>query len=310
MTPMRITVVGAGALGQLFGGLLARAGHTVSFVARGEALAAIASHGLTVVAPGGPFSTGPLKASASPAELGASNLVIVAVKTWQVEGLAASLAPLVTKATVVLPLQNGVEAADQLASALGQDAVVGAVCRVLATREAPDRVRYVGPAPEIEAGERAGGQGERLERIVNALREAGFTARVSPDIQVALWAKLLFVEPFGAVGAVTRCPAEAFRAVPETRAMLEQAMREVQAVAAGRGVRVPDEAVAKSLARIDALPAGAMASMHRDLVEGRPSELEGQTGAVVRLGKQAGAACPVHDFLYASLLPGELRSRR
>jgi 2-dehydropantoate 2-reductase len=309
MTPVRITMVGAGALGQLFGGLFARAGHAVSFVARGESLAAIVSHGLTVDAPGGPFSTGPLKASASPADLGASELVVVTVKSWQVEGLAASLAPLVSKGTIVLPVQNGVEAADQLAAALGEDAVVGGVCRVLATREAADRVRYVGPAPEIEVGERAGGASERLERLVDVLREAGFTARVSNDIRLALWAKLLFVEPFGAVGAVTRSPADAFRAVPETRAMLEQAMREVQAVAAGRGVRIPDEAIAKSLARIDALPAGATASMHRDLVEGRPSELEGQTGAVVRLGKQSGVPRPVHDFLYASLLPGERRSR-
>jgi 2-dehydropantoate 2-reductase len=134
----------------------------------------------------------------------------------------------------------------------------------------------------------------------------GITTTVSPDIQVALWSKLLFVEPFGSVGAVTRSPADVVRSTPETRSMLEQAMREVLAVALARGVGVPDEAVGQSLARVDALPPGATASMHRDLVAGHPSELNEQTGAVVRLGRQAGVSRPVHDFLLASLLPGAL----
>src|SRR5580704_11509278 len=133
---MRIAVVGAGALGQVLGGLLARAGHAISFVARGEALAAIASKGLTVVTPAGPFETGPLRASEKPSELGACELVLVAVKSWQVEGVAPTLAPLVGEATMVLPVQNGVEAADHLAAALGEACVLGGVCHVLATREA------------------------------------------------------------------------------------------------------------------------------------------------------------------------------
>jgi len=306
---MRVTILGAGAVGGLLGGLLVRAGDAVSFLAHGESLAILRSRGIDVVTATDTFSTGPLPASPSASELGVCDLVLVAVKSWQVEALAPSLAPLLGEGTLVVPVQNGVEAADQLASALGEEAVIGGLCHVLATREAPGRVRTMGPAPSLTLGERAGGSSERLERLAMALRGAGITVTLSENIHVALWSKLLFVEPLGSVGAVTRSPADVVRSIPETRAMLEQAMREVQVVAVGRGVPVPDDAVAQSLARVDTLPAGATASMHRDLVEGRPSELHEQTGAVVRLGRQAGVPRPVHDFLLASLLPQDRRSR-
>src|SRR5262249_19391112 len=153
--------------------------------------------------------------------------------------VAPSLAPLVGPGAVVLPVQNGVEAADHLAGALGGDAVVGGLCYVLAIRDAPGRVRMLGAAPQITLGERRGraerGAG-RADRAATALRGAGMDVTVSPAIDVASWSKLTFIEPFGSVGAVARSSAEIVRAVPETRALLERAMREVQAVAAGRGV--------------------------------------------------------------------------
>jgi 2-dehydropantoate 2-reductase len=317
---MRVAIAGVGAVGGVLGGLLSRGGHAVSFVARGEALAAIRAEGVTITTPAGAFSTGPLAASADPRELGAQDLVIVAVKAWQVEGLAPSLRYLIEEKTLVVPVQNGVEAADQLASALGEGPgegldeglgegpVVGGICHVLATREGAARVRYAGPAPQMTLGERAGGTSDRVDRLAGALRDAGIVAVVSSEIGALLWSKLLFVEPLGSVGAVTRSTADVVRAVPETRAMLEEAMREVRAVAGGRGIVVPESAIVQSLARVDSLPAGATASMHRDLVEGRPSELREQTGAVVRLGKSAGVARPVHDFLWASLLPEAMRA--
>jgi 2-dehydropantoate 2-reductase len=300
---MRVTIIGAGAVGGLLGALLARAGHAVSFVAHGTSLAALRADGVTVATPAETFTTGPIAASASAAELGASELIVVAVKAWQVAPLAASLAPLVGADTCVVPVQNGVEAADHLAAAIGEAPVLGGICHVLASREGPARVRVLGGAPQLTLGERAGGTSARLDRLAIALRAAGIDVTLSPDIQVALWTKLLFVEPFGSVGAVTRSSADVVLAIPETRAMLEAAMREVQAVARGRGVDVPDDAIARSLARMEAMPAGATASMHRDLIEGRPSELHEQTGAVVRLGAQAGVPRPLHDFLLASLLP-------
>ncbi|HEY2516109.1 MAG TPA: 2-dehydropantoate 2-reductase [Polyangiaceae bacterium] len=300
---MRVVVIGAGAVGGVIGGLLARAGHTVAFVARGEARAAIRARGLSIATPSGAFTTGPLAAEEEPSALGRFDLVVVAVKAWQVAAMAPSLAPLLGEQAMVMTVQNGVEAAGRLAAALGEQAVVGSICHVLATREGPAAMRYASAPPLLTLGERSGGTSERLERLAEALRAAGMTAVVSPEIAVVLWTKLLFVEPLGSVGAVTRATADVLRAIPETRALLVQAMREVQAVAAGVGVSVPDANLEQALARVDGLPAGATASMHRDLLEGRPSELEDQTGAVVRIGKKTGVPRPVHDFLYASLLP-------
>ena len=147
-----------------------------------------------------------------------------------------------------------------------------------------------GPTLQLTLGERAGGASARLDRLAEILRGAAITTVVRSDIAVARWSKLLFVEPFGSVGAVTR-------------ALLVQAMKEVQAVAVGSGVPITDDGVTEALARIDAMPAGATTSMHRDQLEGRPSELEEQTGAVVRRGRSAGVPCPVHELLWASLLP-------
>jgi 2-dehydropantoate 2-reductase len=132
---------------------------------------------------------------------------------------------------------------------------------------------------------------------------------VPPDIAVALWEKFLFIAPISAVGAVTRMPVGMFRAVPETRALLAESMGEILAVARARGVGLGADAVAHTLAIVDGLPAEGTASMQRDILEGRPSELEYQIGAVVRLAARAGVSVPASTFLYASLLPAERRAR-
>lgn len=319
---MKVAIVGAGAVGGLAGGLLARAGHAVSFVAHGATLDALRSAGLTIELPGETLVTGPVQASADPADLGRQAMVIVAVKAWQVEPLAPSLAPLVGEDTLVVPVQNGVEAALHLGKALGERAVVGGLCHVLATRSGPARLRTVGPPIHFTVGERGGdsaravdatrpaeSEGTRLARLAADLRAAGMGVTVSSDIESALFAKLLFVEPFGSVGAVSRSPVEVVREFPETRALLVAAMLEVRAVAERRGVHMPSSVVETSLARIDSLPEGATASMHKDLAEGRASELNEQTGAVVRLAREGGVPSPVHDFLWASLLPQDPRLR-
>lgn len=180
---------------------------------------------------------------------------------------------------------------------------------MIESREGPGKVKYVGMACELTLGERAGGLSPRLETLAPLLRAAGITTTLNPTIEVALWQKLLFVEAFGSVGAVSRSPIDLVRKTPEARAMLEAAMRETQAVAIARGVPVPEEAITNSLKRVDALSPGATSFMRRDLLEGRESELNEQTGAVVRRGKEVKVATPIHDFLYAALLPQELKAR-
>ena len=309
---MRIAIVGAGGVGGVFGGLLARAGHDVSFVARGANLEAIRAQGLRVHGPWGTFVVGP-EVSEEPAGLARGSpfdAVLVCVKAGQVREVAAALRPLVGEGTVVVPLQNGVEAAEALSAELGAGRVAGGLCHVFAWREGPGEVRTTGTPLQITLGELKGPVTPRLTRLAEAIRGSGAGAVLADDVVAAAWEKFLFIDPFGSVGAVTRAPIGVMRSEPRTRALLVAAVEEVDALARARGVALAADAVARTLARYDELPAEATASMQRDVAAGRPSELHEQTGAVVRLGEAAGANVPVHRFLYAALLPQEAAARR
>lgn len=306
---MRIAVIGAGAVGGYFGGRLADAGEEVSFVARGRTLAALASRGLKIESPLGDLTLEDVRATDDPATVGEVDAVVLGVKAWQVPEVAPAIRPLVGRETCVVPLQNGVEAADQLAAVLGPEPVVGAVCKIICRVVEPGHVRHFGARPAIALGELDGRASARLERLRRALERARVAAETPPDIRVAMWEKFLFITAVSGIGAVTRSPLGVTRAIAETRAVLEEAMREVVAVAAARGVALAPQTVARTMAAVDRLPADATASMQRDLMEGRPSELESQNGAVVRLAHELGVATPIHRFLYASLLPMERQAR-
>jgi len=309
---MRIAIVGAGGVGGVFGGLLARAGHEVAFVARGANLEAIRDQGLRVHGPWGTFVVRPDVAE-EPAGLARGSpfdAVLVCVKAGQVREVAAALRPIVGEGTVVVPLQNGVEAAEALSAELGAGRVAGGLCHVFAWREGPGEVRTTGTPLQITLGELNGPVTPRLTRLAEAIRGSGAGAVLADDVVAAAWEKFLFIDPFGSVGAVTRAPIGVMRSEPRTRALLVAAVEEVGAVARARGVALAADAVARTLARYDELPAEATASMQRDVAAGRPSELHEQTGAVVRLGEAAGANVPVHRFLYAALLPQEAAARR
>jgi 2-dehydropantoate 2-reductase len=307
---VRIAIVGTGGVGGYFGGRLAEAGEDVTFIARGAALAALRDSGLRVDSILGNFSLPKVFAKGRPEDVGRVDVVLVCVKAWQVPEIAEGLRPLVGDGTAVVPLQNGVEAAEQLESALGRAHVVGGLCRILAFQTAPGHIAHAGVEPVIEFAELDGRPSPRVEGLRAAFSRArGVTVKVPENIHAALWKKFAFIAPVGGVGAVTRAPAGVFRSVPETRRMLEDAIGEVVAVGRAKAVDLPGHVVTETLSFIDALPATATASMQRDLMEGRPSELEAQTGAVVRLGAAAGVSTPVNRLLYAALLPMEMRVR-
>jgi 2-dehydropantoate 2-reductase len=248
-------------------------------------------------------------ATGDPAEVGAVDVVLVAVKATQVAALAPSLRPLLGPGTAVVPLQNGVEASAVLARALGEAHVLEGLCRVMAEQVAPGWIRHTAVTPALELGPRgatpAGAPAlAQVEPLRRAVEAAGMHAATPPRMEVALWEKFLFIEPFGTVGGATRVPMDVMRAHPRSRALLEACLGEVRAVALGAGVPLSLEAVAQTWRRYDGLGPGSTASLQRDLMAGRPSELELQTGAVVRLGALHGVPTPVHEVLYGVLLPG------
>ena len=306
---MRFAVYGTGGVGGYFGGRLARAGEDVTFVARGAHLEAIRANGLLVSSVQGDFTVPDAKATDMPSDIGPVDAVLVAVKAWQVPEIAALIRPLIGPDTCVVPLQNGVDAAPQLIEGLGPEHVVGGLCRVVALIGGPGHILHNGGDDYVGIAELDNRPSERVESVRAALAAAGLKAETPSDIHTALWAKFLFICAWGGVGAVTRSPVGVTRSMPLTRAMLEKAMTETYDVARSMGVTLPDTAVATGMTAIDRQPEGGEASMQRDIQEGRPSELEAQNGAVVRLGRESGVPTPTHDFIYGSLLPQELRAR-
>jgi 2-dehydropantoate 2-reductase len=306
---MRIAVVGSGGVGGYFGGRLARAGNEVTFLARGEHLRAIRAAGLRIDSRLGDFIVYPAKATADPTEIGEVEVVIIGVKAWQVESVAAEIGPMIGSDTMVLPLQNGVEAASQLSAKLGKEHVLAGLCRIVSYIVGPGHIRHAGFEPFLAFGELDNRVTERVVRLRDVLLAAGLETSIPSDIEAAIWNKFLFIAAFSGVGGVTQAPAGVIRQLPQTRAMVERAMWEIHAVATARGIPLGENAVREAMANIDGLPENATSSMQRDIIAHRPSELESQNGAVVRLGDEVGVATPVNSFIYESLLPLEMRAR-
>ncbi|MCB9148895.1 MAG: 2-dehydropantoate 2-reductase [Caldilineaceae bacterium] len=307
---MRIAIYGTGGVGGYFGGRLAQIGADVIFIARGAHLAAIQSHGLRVESVEGDFVVQPATAVADPAQVGPVDALFVCVKAWQVPEIAPRLEPLLGPDTYILPLQNGIESAGQLADVYGQERVLGGLCGLISYIAGPGHICHAGGLPFIKFGELDNRPSERVVHLRQLFeRASGLVVETPPDIHVAIWQKFLLIATWSGVGAVTRAPIGILRSQPETRRLLEQVMQEIYDVAHASGIALPPETFAQTLAFFDGIPADGTASMQRDVLAGRPSELESQNGAVVRAGLQAGVQTPLNEFIYHALLPLERRAR-
>ena len=321
---MRIAVFGTGGAGGYFGARLARAGEDVTFIARGEHLNAIRERGLTVETPAGEIVPAMDRGLLDAAEfnnatsdriLGFADVAKVCMlqsyhqnaEQLEITFNKTRFDALPDRMKVII--ENGVEAASQLASVLGADRVVGGLCGTLSWVVGPGRIRSIGGVHFVKIGELDNRASERVERLRRAFERAGVDVEIPSDIHRALWEKFLFVVSLGGVGAVARAPVGVLRTVPETRRMLMRCMEEILAVARAREVPMVDSIVAEKMALVDSLAPDGTTSLQRDIVDGKPSELEAWNGAVVRLGREAGVPTPLHGFLYESLLPQERRAR-
>lgn len=331
---MNVTVFGAGGMGLYFAAMLGRAGHRVTVVGRDDTVVAAAEplvlgHGAVEISVPGVRAVTEIPAAAEPADL-----IVVAVKAWQVAEAAKALCPLIGPRTVVLPVQNGVEAGADLAAELGAEHILGCTCVVIAQRVGPWQVRCLGShatveigalakdsampnqadagvpdLPDVEIAARVAGA-DPVEDIAEVLSAAGIGVTRSADIQATLWRKLMLIASYGGVGALARQPVGVTRAQPVTVELVRAGMREVAAVARARGIALGESDVEQMMGVYFGFSSDTTSSMQRDLAAGRPSELEYQNGAVVRFGRAAGVPTPVHDTIYASQLPGELLARQ
>ena len=297
---MRIAVLGSGGIGGYFGGRLAAAGHDVTFLARGPHLEAIRDHGLVVKSVAGDFTVEPATVTDDAASIGEVDTVLLAVKTWQLPPLLGVLPALVGSDTAVVTTQNGVEAPDQVAAVVGREAVLPGIAKIFAYIESPGHITHAGGPASLAFDEWStlpGSPSPRVARLREAVTASGAVSPVPDDIWAELWSKMLFVVPFGGLGAALDATIGALRSKPSSRALLEDAMREVEMLARARGIHLPERVVAGTMAFVDDQPADATTSLQRDLLEGRPSELDAWTGAVVRLADESGVDVPLHRLL-------------
>lgn len=304
---MRIAVFGTGGAGGYFGAQLALAGEDVVFVARGDHLRAIRATGLRLETPSGETVIR-AQATDNPAETGKVDAVLVGLKAWQVSDAASAMRPLVGPNTVIVPLQNGVEAASELAAVFASN-TLGGLCGTLSFIAGPGHIRSVGGQNFIKFGELDNKRTERVERLRQCFAHANVSVEVPANIAKALWDKFLMVTSFGGVGSVTRAPIGVTRAIPETRQLLERCLQETLSVAKARNVPMSDTAVADTMKFYDALPTNGTTSLQRDIADGKQSELNYWNGAVVRLGREVAVPTPTNQFIYDCLLPSELRAR-
>ena len=298
---MNIAILGAGGVGGYFGGILARVGNLVTLLARGAHLAAIRERGLEVRTPEGTF-TASVKATDEPQEIGEVELAVVAVKSYSLPEIVPAVRLLAERGAVILPLLNGVEAADRLVEqGVPADRVLGGLAEISAARLEPGIVERRSPFQRIVAGERAGGLSDRAERIAAAFREAGAEARASADITLDLWRKLAFIITMSAACGLARSPIGPVRRAPLGQLLIERALREVTAVARALGVALPEDVESKILVFIDSAADGLRPSFLLDLEAGGRTEIDDLSGAVSRFGRQAGVETPVHDVATAAL---------
>ena len=299
---MRIVIIGAGGVGGYFGARLIAAGEDVTFVARGAHLAALQSTGLRVESPKGNLHLQKVKASEDVHAVGEADIVLLTVKMYDLESAAATLTPLIGPNTVVVTLQNGVEAVDIVSTQVGREHVAGGVAYVAAVIAEPGLIRHT----SLEAlifGELDGRRSDRLVALEAACQRAGVSALASDHIEVDLWSKFSRLSVFSGMTAVTRSPIGVLRSDPELLGMLESACEETALVARARGISLPETLMYEIRRMVEELPFHAKASMLEDLERGRRLELPWLSGAVVRLGREAGVPTPIHAFIATVLKP-------
>ena len=303
---MKVTVVGTGGVGGYFGGLLARAGHEVTFIARGSHLHAIKENGLRVESQLDGTFTVQGAATDNSSEIGEQDLVIFAVKMYHNLNAIKILPPLIGPDTIVLTLQNGIDNGEILSEAVGNEHVmIGSAYMEGRIRE-PGVITQNGPG--IAAfGEMDVGISRRGENLLQRFQEAGWRVNLHENMPGMLWKKFAYIAGSAAVCAAANCVYEEMRTKPETRQLISDAIEEVLAVGKARGAPIMTDSLAWAMDSLDRFPGQGRASMAKDFTDQRPVELEGLTGTVVRWARELEVPTPANDFLYAILKPSAVR---
>lgn len=298
---MRLAILGTGGVGGYYAGVLARAGHEVAVLARGDNLRAIQAHGVRITTPEEHWAA-PVRASDDVEALAGAETAIVAVKSYSLDSIAPAARILAEAGAVVVPLLNGVDAVGRLSVAgVPAAALLGGLTYISAARTAPGEFERRSPFQRVVVGEPGGGESARARAVAAAFADAGVDAVASNDITVALWQKMIFLAALSAVCGLARRPVGDVRRAPGGERLLERAVREAVGVARARHVAVPDDEAERVLERIRGLPDAMMPSLLLDVEAGGPTEIGTLSGALARMAAEAGLDASLHEIAAAAI---------
>ncbi len=305
---MKIAIIGSGGVGGYFGAKLAQAGFDVTFLARGAHLNSLKSSGLKVKSILGDFHINHIKATDKISDIGKADLIVLGVKAWQIKEISDVIKTILHPESIVLPLQNGVLAAEELKEAIEASNIMGGLCRIISKIESPGVINHFGVTPTIVFSELDKSVSKRTQGLKIIFDKANINSQISKDIESDLWKKFIAICVSGLL-AITKTNYGELRELKETRQMMVDLIKEIYTLSQKIGINITPEFVDKTVSFIDTFPPDSTSSLTRDVWEGKPSEIEYQNGTVVRLGEKYGVDTPINKFIYNCILPMELKAR-
>ena len=307
---MKILIMGAGAIGGCYGGLLARSGADVVLLARTANLDAIRRRGLRVESDTFGDFTVPVQAVDALDGSWTADLALFCVKGYHNEQAMSDMSPAVGEGTTILTLQNGIGSGEQLARRFGGEKALLGAAYIDAERTEPGVFAQRGSPPRIVLGEENGELSERAQAVADVLRKASIETEVSPNVLTALWGKLVYICALSGMSCITRASFSEVLDTPETYAMTMQVMREALEVGQASGVPLDDGLPDAVMAGFLEEKGGLISSMHTDLMAGNPLEVSLINGAVARIGADVGVETPANTFIASCLAIADNRARR
>ncbi|MEP6917758.1 MAG: 2-dehydropantoate 2-reductase [Acidobacteriota bacterium] len=303
---MKFAILGAGAVGGYYGARLARAGHDVTFIARGEHLSAMRTRGLEIRSPALGDFTVHARVEEDSSAVGPVDVVIVAVKAYDNRTALPLVSPMLGPESSVLTLQNGVDSVDELAAVVGQPAVIGGTTYIAASLTAPGVIEQTGTHRRIVFGEVFAPLPRltaRVRAIHQALASADIQSEAVDDGRVAIWEKFVFLVALAGFTGASRLPIGRLWADPEVRAQLLEGCREIERVGRAEGVPIAADIIARISGYVATIPGSMRSSLLIDLSQGKRIEVEALLGSVVRRAARVGVPAPIISTLYAVLKP-------
>lgn len=301
---MRLAIIGVGGVGGSLGAALLRAGHDVLFIARGKSESALAERGLTVKHERSHFRAGQVNVTADTDGQAPAEAVLLCMKRYDLIDAIETHAKWLASCGSVVTLQNGLDAPETAAALLPPDRVLGGTVQVVAKLLEPGVILREGETLQLNLAEPSGGLSERLRNLEAALAPTGIAGEIHPNMETMLWLKFLMVACSSSINVAIRSGFDAMAGNPAMPWLLEIALQEALSVARALEVPLPHGIEAQTRATLrNVFAHGGKASLLTDLERGRPLELEWLSGAIHRMGEQAGVPTPLHTAIYRELLP-------